>query len=1017
MNHAPHWLQGNLDLVSFIYGATFVLLGTVILSQSARTGDFKLRNILWLLAAFGLTNGLTEWFATWSLVKGDSIAQASVRVMALVVSYLFLFEFGRRLVLVSLDQEDATKQPAHALGLWLYLPIILPTLGIALLSDSAVANTEIWMRYCVGFLASGLTAVGFWLYREENSEALADIGVRRYLALASIAMLVFGIVGLIGPRADFFPASWLNEHSFIEVFGLPVAAVRALLAVLLAVALGVIIFRFNHAARQSLQDRLTEANRRNRLILQSAGEGIIELDSRHRITFINPAGRNMLGYPEDELLGEPLAKVLESGDEDGNKSEILLACETQKPARGSRQYFWRKDGSSFPSDFTCTPVRKKGSLLCTVLTFNDISEHERLLRLLRDTQTLAKIGGWDYDLSSKRLSWTDEVYRIHELELGTPVSFDQSLDYYEPFAREKLQAAIRRTMERGDGFDLQLRLTTAAGRPIWVRTMGTPHRKNGRTTRISGTIQDVTQRKEAEIALRDTKEFYELILDTVPMRIAYVHKDGSLGYINRGYEEWFKIPRSELLGKTLKEVGSKGVYEKIKPQIREVLAGEPVSFENSVTRDGKTHDLQVEYLPHISRDEEVLGFFSVVQDVTHRRQLEAQLVQAQKMEAVGQLTGGVAHDFNNLLGIILGNLQLLARPLKDNRRLHKKIQTATRAAMRGADLTRRLLAFSRRQMLEPKILDLNSLVSGLDELLRRTLGGGIDIETVFADDLWATTIDRGQMENAILNLAINARDAMSDCGKLTLETKNVLLDEAYRNKHPEVIPGEYVMVSVSDTGCGMSKEVLNQVFEPFFTTKEVGKGSGLGLSMIYGFVEQSGGHVSIYSEEGQGTSVKLYFPRTKTEALPKIEETVINSFMPGGTETILVVEDEEDVRETVVALLQELGYKTLEAENGLKALELIQGPKDIHLLFTDIMMPGGMRGPVLAHQARELRPRLKVLFTSGYAESAIIHRGVLVGDSDFIDKPYRHEELALKIRLMLDQEDADASQPQSSVGH
>ena len=1018
MNSAPHWLQGNLDLVSFIYGAAFVLLGTVILSQPSRAGDFKLRNILWLLAGFGLTNGLTEWVVTWGMVKGDGTHQASIRVMSLVVSYLFLFEFGRRLLLIGLEQDERSSEPGHVLGLWLYLPIIVPILLSAIYSEVPLVAIEIWTRYTAGFAGSVFTAAGFWLYRSKSGEGLEDIGVRNYFAMASVAILAFGFVaGLVGPKVSSFPANWLNEESFLAVTGVPAAAVRALMAVLLAFAVGAIIFRANQAAGLVLQEKLIEANRRNRLILQAAGEGILELDDKNIITFINPAGRNMLGYPEDEVLGQPIKKLLQAPGEQSVaiRSEILLACETQRPARGSQESFWKYDGTSFPADFTCTPVRKKGTLLCTVVTFNDISEHERLMRLLRDTQALAKVGGWDFHVGSQRLSWTEEVYHIHEIPLGTSMNFEEAVRFYEPESRAKFREAVRSTLEQGVSFDLELELTTQTGRSLWVRTLGKPHKKNGKTVRISGTMQDITDRRITEIALRDTKEFYELILDSVPMRIGYIQTDERFAYVNNRYEDWFDASRDELNGSSVRELVGSDDYRSIKPRIREVLKGERVSFEVSMTRNDEAHQLQVEYLPHLSRSNEVLGFFSVVQDITNRKVLEAQLLQAQKMEAVGQLTGGIAHDFNNLLGVILGNLQLLERPLKNEERLHKKIKTATRAAIRGADLTRRLLSFSRRQLLEPKVLDLNSLVASLDDLLRRTLGEGIAIETVFEENLWATTVDRGQMENALLNLAINARDAMPDGGSLIIETRNVVLDQ---DLHAEAAAGEYVMVSVSDTGCGMSEEVRQQVFEPFFTTKGVGQGSGLGLSMVYGFVEQSGGQVVVQSEEGFGTSLDLYFPRTKTAALAKVEETAVAQFVPGGDETILVVEDEEDVRFTVVALLHDFGYETLEAENGPKALDILKSRDDIDLLFTDIMMPGGMRGPVLAHQAREIRPDLKVLFTSGYAESAILHRGALVSESAFISKPYRNEELALKLRTVLDQqEEEDAAQPQSSVNY
>ena len=528
----------------------------------------------------------------------------------------------------------------------------------------------------------------------------------------------------------------------------------------------------------------------------------------------------------------------------------------------------------------------------------------------------------------------------------------------------------------------------------------------------------MTERKVQEQVLRDTKEFYELILDSIPIRIAHIRADGRVGYVNRSYESWFAKPRTKLLGRHIKEVMSAEAYQEIRPHMKQVLRGEPVTFQASSVRAGETVRLAVHYLPNCNRDGEVAGFFSVVQDVTDYKELEAKLVQAQKMEAVGQLTGGLAHDFNNLLGVILGNLQLLERPLRKDERMHKKVKTATRAAMRGADLTRRLLAFSRRQMLEPKVVNLNQLLGNLDELVRRTLGEGVDIETRFQEGSWPTNVDPSQLETAILNLAINARDAMPQGGRISIATGNATLSKAQCQRIGDLAPGDYATVSVEDTGCGMTAEVLRQVFEPFFTTKDVGKGSGLGLSMVYGFVEQSGGGVHIESEPGLGTTVTLYLPKAQQMDADPVEETAVHRFMPGGREVILVVEDEDDVRETVVNLLGELGYEILEAANGPAALRLVETRPDIDLLFSDIRMPGGLHGPDLARMARDVRPNLKVLFTSGYAEGDVMRRGDAIAGAELIQKPYRNEELAVKLRMLLDKEEDNVpEQSKSSAGY
>ena len=391
--------------------------------------------------------------------------------------------------------------------------------------------------------------------------------------------------------------------------------------------------------------------------------------------------------------------------------------------------------------------------------------------------------------------------------------------------------------------------------------------------------------------------------------------------------------------------------------------------------------------------------------VAEREHIEEVLRQAQKMEAVGQLTGGIAHDFNNLLTVITGNMDMALRSIdgaEGNPRLRRAITNALKGAERAASLTQRLLAFSRRQPLTPQPLDADRLIAGMSELLKGTLGETIRLETVTAPGLWRVEVDPNQLESALLNLAVNARDAMSGGGKLTIETANARLDEAYAASHAEVAPGSYVVIAVSDTGTGMSRETLARVFEPFFTTKEVGKGTGLGLSMVYGFVKQSGGHVKIYSEENEGTTVKIYLPRLVSESIA-IEEAETAYVAAGGTsETILVVEDDDDVRGYTVEILRELGYRVLEAHDGPAAMRLIERTDmAIDLLFTDVVMPA-MSGRELADAAHVIRPRLKVLYTSGYTRNAIVHGGRLDAGVEMIAKPFTYQALSGKVRGVLD---------------
>ncbi|MEJ7934375.1 CHASE3 domain-containing protein [Sphingobium sp. AN558] len=399
-------------------------------------------------------------------------------------------------------------------------------------------------------------------------------------------------------------------------------------------------------------------------------------------------------------------------------------------------------------------------------------------------------------------------------------------------------------------------------------------------------------------------------------------------------------------------------------------------------------------------------------EATEREAAEAQMRQMQKMESIGQLTGGIAHDFNNMLAIVIGSLDMARRRLTPggDPRIVTGIDNAAEGAQRAAQLTARLLAFSRQQPLDPQPTDVNKLVGGMSELLRRTIGEGVRVETVLAGGLWRASIDAGQLESAIINLCVNARDAMPGGGRLTIETANAHLDDAYAATHNEVSAGQYVVVSVSDSGTGMPPDVVDRAFDPFFTTKGVGKGTGLGLSQVFGFVKQSNGHVKIYSEPGQGTIIKVYLPRHYGEeaGIGYSTPTVASLPRAQGEEIILVVEDEDRVRHMSVDALRELGYTIVQASDGEQALGLLTIQPRIDLLFTDVIMPG-ITGKVLADRAREGRPDLKVLYTTGYTRNAIVHNGMLDPGVAFLAKPFTLDQLAIKVRQVLDE--AQVSDP------
>jgi signal transduction histidine kinase/CheY-like chemotaxis protein len=421
---------------------------------------------------------------------------------------------------------------------------------------------------------------------------------------------------------------------------------------------------------------------------------------------------------------------------------------------------------------------------------------------------------------------------------------------------------------------------------------------------------------------------------------------------------------------------------------------EPIVYERSLP-DGR--QLEIRRTP-TAED----GFVLTITDMTKRAQSEAILRESQKMQAIGQLTGGIAHDFNNLLTVIQGNLELARIKLDAQNPLVANIERALWAAQRGGTLTSQLLAFARKQPLAPAPIDLSTGLPDLVPLLQRTLGEHIDVRFVDSAGLWPAMADPAQLENAVLNLALNARDAMPHGGRLTIELANKVLDDEYARGHAEVVPGDYVMVAVSDTGYGMTSDVVARVFEPFFTTKTEGRGTGLGLAMVFGFVKQSGGHVKVYSEPGEGTSVKLYLPRAVGTAITSIQRSGVPTDLPHGSATILVVEDEPGVREIAVAILRSLGYRVLEAPDGDEGLRVFGShAAEIDLLLTDVVLPGKVRGREMAERITAIRPAVKVLFMSGYTENSIVHHGRLDDGVRLLGKPFKREQLARKVAEVL----------------
>lgn len=537
--------------------------------------------------------------------------------------------------------------------------------------------------------------------------------------------------------------------------------------------------------------------------------------------------------------------------------------------------------------------------------------------------------------------------------------------------------------------------------------------------------RDLSERRRAEEQLRESQEEFRLLVQGVTdYALFMLDRDGRVNSWNSGAERIKGYSREEILGHHFSRFYTEEDREAGLPGKGLHQAATEGRWETEgwrVRKDGSRFWAHVVIDAIRSEAGELLGFAKITRDITERKNAERELDQArealfqsQKMEAVGQLTGGVAHDFNNLLTVIIGGLDTIARSKPNETvRVRRALEMSRHAADRAASLTSRLLAFSRKQALAPMPTDLNKLVGNMADLLHRTLGEQIELESVLAPRVWTVEIDQNQVESAILNLAVNARDAMPSGGKLTIETQNTYLDESYTATDAEVRPGQFVMICVSDTGSGMSKSTLARVFEPFFTTKETGRGTGLGLSMVYGFVKQSGGHVTIYSEEGEGTTVKLYFPRHQSSEEPLVEEMNERQYLLASEdEVVLVVEDNPEVRAFSVNSLSELGYRVLQAGDAEAALAILRSGQRVDLLFTDVVLPG-RTGKVLADETLIARPGLKVLFTTGYSRNAIIHHGRLDAGVRLLEKPFTFDQLASRVREVLDEPEVRKATPHS----
>ncbi|MCA1793556.1 MAG: PAS domain S-box protein, partial [Desulfobacteraceae bacterium] len=608
------------------------------------------------------------------------------------------------------------------------------------------------------------------------------------------------------------------------------------------------------------------------------------------------------------------------------------------------------------------------------------------------------------DLENNICTWSDAVADIHDVSRGYAPPVQEGINFYAPEWREKVIQIFSACAKEGISYNEEMEIITQKGKRVWVRTTGKAVKnEKGKIIKVQGSFQNISERKQAEqeyqTLFREMMNgfaLHEIICDATGVPVDYRFLD-----VNPAFERMTGLKAQEIVGKTILEIlpGTERHWIELYGKVSQT--GEAAFFEN-YHADLNMHFEVTAFRPAPGQ------FACIFSDITMRKQAEAerekiqaQLTQAQKMESVGRLAGGVAHDFNNMLGVILGHTELALLRTDDKQKLCSDLKEIQNAAKRSADITKQLLAFARKEIISPKKIDLNDTVESMMNMLRRLIGEDLDLVWKPGAHLWPVKMDPTQIDQILANLCVNARDAISGVGKLTIETGKKTFDQEYCNDHPGFIPGDFVLLAVSDDGSGMDKETLDNLFEPFFTTKEVGKGTGLGLATVYGIVKQNNGFINVYSEPGQGSTFRIYLPRVVADedtakAVPEKKAAV------GGTETILLVEDEPTILRMTRMMLERKGYSVLPAATPAEAIDLAKAHADkIHLLMSDVVMPE-MNGRDLAGQISALYPDIGLLFMSGYTAEVIAHQGVLDDGVAFIQKPFSMADMTAKVRNILD---------------
>jgi len=868
------------------------------------------------------------------------------------------------------------------------------TFGASSLYESVVfSSVALHTALCLFLLSLGLLAAhpDRKVVNAFLSDSSSGVMLRQLFPVALVAPVIIGDLLLRTHRAGYFD----TETS---------ACLMALACTLIFCSLIVVNSSRLNAADQKLRNQ--EANKsRLAAIVESSDDAILAKSLDGKVLTWNGGAEKIFGFKAEEIIGRPISLIISPE----LRNELQQVSDRVKNGEHITNYETRrirKDGKTIDVSLSVSPVFNADGEICALSSIaRDITARKLKEQLFFASVESAPIAMLMINRQGKMVLANEEAERLfrrtREELLGQPVEIlvPERFRWHHPQLRTSFfQHPEPRRM--GAGRDLYGLRKDGTEFPVEI---GLNPVRTGDEEYVLSVIADLTERRRAEQhAKMQSAKLQEQahIIDLAHILVR--DTEGKIVFWSQGAEKLYGWTKDEVLGRDSHEV-LKTVFPISRDEI-ELELKQKGSWEGELkhfNKRGKQLTVASHWVVHQNADNSESAILELNNDVTPLKDLEEQLLQSQKMEAIGRLAGGIAHDFNNLLTAILGYSQIAKSQTSPDDPLHTELSIIENAGRRAASLTAQLLAFSRKQVLLPKLLDLNSIVSEIGLMLQRLISENIELKVETEPDLNRIKADPSQMNQVLMNLALNARDAMPKGGKLTIETKNIYLSEGYAREHNEVLPGPYVMIAITDTGRGMDRVTQERVFEPFFTTKPRGEGTGLGLSTVYGIVKQSGGHIWVYSELGRGTTFKIYFPQAELDSEQTGDENIAPETMH-GTESVLIVEDEESLRKLAAKVLRLNGYQVFEASNAEAALELIAGSKSpIDLVLTDVIMPG-MGGILLSEKLREQLPSAKVVFMSGYTDSAIVHQGVLDPGIPFLQKPFSPDYLALTIRRVLD---------------